>query len=332
MIPAAYASEIDDASLGVDDSSNLIEDTAIDSSSSYDLKQSGFNQEKESITQDELLEDSDAESGSPAEDSSLGPSSSGGDSADSTSSSDGEGSNLGPSSDGEDDEEYSGFDDGDYSQYNEDENYDSTASSLSNTDDPYAYYWYLPYEYPYVDLNHTLTQKTILEPNINQTSRATVSARFLDKNGRILKNTYVIFLVDHEEFKVKTDENGIATLDVMRTGDFFFAIINPVTGDCYIFPERMRVYFYAHVTTGFRHNGNTHMFTVNSQGFKSTIKNENGIVSKAVTYSKDKVIISTKTNDSIDQIVIEKSTRYAIYLIAILCILLPIGFLRYRKK
>jgi hypothetical protein len=142
----------------------------------------------------------------------------------------------------------------------------------------------------------------------------------------------VILLVDYEEYRTKTDSDGVAIWALLLSGDYFFAMINPVTGECYIFPELMHVSFSSTATTGFRHNGNTHMFTVNSNGIKSTIKNEKGIVSKAITFSKDKVIISTKTNDSIDQIVLDRFTRYSIYLLAILCIVLPIGILRYRKK
>ena len=171
-----------------------------------------------------------------------------------------------------------------------------------------------------------------MDPNVEQSFAVFISARFLDNDGNPLKDTEVILLVDYEEYRTKTDSNGVAIWDLRLSGDYFFAMINPVTGECYIFPELMHVSFYSSATTGFRHNGNTHMFTVNSHGVKSTIKNEKGIVSKAITFSKDKVIISTKTNDSIDQIVLDRFTRYSIYLLAILCIVIPIGILRYRKK
>ena len=200
------------------------------------------------------------------------------------------------------------------------------------TDDPYVYYSRLPEIYPDLNIDFNHTPKTILEPKIEQSFAVFISARFLDNDGNPLKDTEVILLVDYEEYRTRTDEDGVAVWDLMLSGDYFFAIINPVTGECYIFPELMHVSFYSNATVGFRRDGNTHMFTVNSNGLKSTIKNDKGIVSKAITFSKDKVIISTKTNDSIDQMVIDRFTRYSIYLIAILCILVPIGILRYRKK
>ena len=233
------------------------------------------------------------------------------------------------SGDDEDDNEFLDyeFDDGEYGKY-----LSGASSSYSFTKDPYVYYSYLPEIYSDLNLAISRSPKTILDPNVEQSFAVFISARFLDNDGNPLKDTEVILLVDYEEYRTKTDSDGVAIWALLLSGDYFFAMINPVTGECYIFPELMHVSFSSTATTGFRHNGNTHMFTVNSNGIKSTIKNEKGIVSKAITFSKDKVIISTKTNDSIDQIVLDRFTRYSIYLLAILCIVLPIGILRYRKK
>ena len=335
MIPAAYAAGIDDSAsngnLAVDDSTDLTVDGACiqDDSSSNDLnsaslKESGTNQDEKAITQDELLEDSD----DPEE-------------------ADGSGSDDDPEEDpdeGDDEEsddnpdvneedESGSDDDSDDSDEGDDESgSEDGASSSHYTDDPYVYYSRLPEIYPDLNIDFNHTPKTILEPKIEQSFAVFISARFLDNDGNPLKDTEVILLVDYEEYRTRTDEDGVAVWDLMLSGDYFFAIINPVTGECYIFPELMHVSFYSNATVGFRRDGNTHMFTVNSNGLKSTIKNDKGIVSKAITFSKDKVIISTKTNDSIDQMVIDRFTRYSIYLIAILCILVPIGILRYRKK
>ena len=335
MIPAAYAAGIDDSAsngnLAVDDSTDLTVDGAFiqDDSSSNDLnsaslKESGTNQDEKAITQDELLEDSD----DPEE-------------------ADGSGSDDDPEEDpdeGDDEEsddnpdvneedESGSDDDSDDSDEGDDESgSEDGASSSHYTDDPYVYYSRLPEIYPDLNIDFNHTPKTILEPKIEQSFAVFISARFLDNDGNPLKDTEVILLVDYEEYRTRTDEDGVAVWDLMLSGDYFFAIINPVTGECYIFPELMHVSFYSNATVGFRRDGNTHMFTVNSNGLKSTIKNDKGIVSKAITFSKDKVIISTKTNDSIDQMVIDRFTRYSIYLIAILCILVPIGILRYRKK
>ena len=142
----------------------------------------------------------------------------------------------------------------------------------------------------------------------------------------------MIFLVNHEEFRVKTDSDGIAVMAIILHEDCFFAIINPATGEWHVFPERMRLSVKPIFTSGFRHNGNSYMFTLNSNGVKSTIKTDKSIVSKAITFSRDKLILSTKDNGDTEQIVVDRFTRYSIYLLAILCILLPIGILRYRKK
>ena len=345
MIPTAYAADIDDSiyssDLAVDDSTDLMVDDGAciqDDSSSNNLKsaspKSVINQDENSIAQDELLEDSEddpeddpdenEEDDSEGEDDDLDEDDSEGEEDESD-----DDPNEDDSEDEEDDNEFLDyeFDDGEYGKY-----LSGASSSYSFTKDPYVYYSYLPEIYSDLNLAISRSPKTILDPNVEQSFAVFISARFLDNDGNPLKDTEVILLVDYEEYRTKTDSDGVAIWALLLSGDYFFAMINPVTGECYIFPELMHVSFYSSATTGFRHNGNTHMFTVNSHGVKSTIKNEKGIVSKAITFSKDKVIISTKTNDSIDQIVLDRFTRYSIYLLAILCIVLPIGILRYRKK
>ena len=368
LIPTAYAADIDDSiyssDLAVDDSTDLMVDDGAciqDDSSSNNLKsasqKSVINQDENSIAQDELLEDSDDDPEDDPEDNpdeneeddSEGEEDESDDDPDEDDEDDSDGeedeSDDGPEEDEEDDSEddedesdseddeddnefldYE-FDDGEYEKY-----LSGASSGFSYTKDPYLYYSYLPQIYSDLNLAISRSPKTILDPNVEQSFAVFISARFLDNDGNPLKDTEVILLVNYEEYRTKTDSDGVAIWDLMLSGDYFFAMINPVTGECYIFPELMHVSFYSNATTGFRHNGNTHMFTVNSNGIKSTIKNEKGIVSKAITFSKDKVIISTKTNDSIDQIVLDRFTRYSIYLLAILCIVLPIGILRYRKK
>lgn len=358
MIPTAYAADIGDSiysnDLAVDDSSDLMVDDGAciqDDSSSNNLKsaspKSVINQDEDSIAQDELLEDSEddpeddpdenEEDDSEGEDDDLDEDDSEGeeDESDDDSEEDEDESDEesdddeDDSEDDEDDNEFLDyeFDDGEYGKY-----LSGASSSYSFTKDPYVYYSYLPEIYSDLNLAISRSPKTILDPNVEQSFAVFISARFLDNDGNPLKDTEVILLVDYEEYRTKTDSDGVAIWALLLSGDYFFAMINPVTGECYIFPELMHVSFSSTATTGFRHNGNTHMFTVNSNGIKSTIKNEKGIVSKAITFSKDKVIISTKTNDSIDQIVLDRFTRYSIYLLAILCIVLPIGILRYRKK
>ena len=358
MIPTAYAADIDDSvyssDLAVDDSTDLMVDDGAciqDDSSSNNLKsaspKSVINQDENSIAQDELLEDSEddpeddpdeneeddseGEDDDPDEDDSEGEEDeSDDDSEEDEDESDEESDDdEDDSGDEEDDNEFLDyeFDDGEYGKY-----LSGASSSFLYSKDPYVYYSYLPEIYSDLNLAISRSPKTILDPNVEQSFAVFISARFLDNDGNPLKDTEVILLVDYEEYRTKTDSDGVAIWALLLSGDYFFAMINPVTGECYIFPELMHVSFSSTATTGFRHNGNTHMFTVNSNGIKSTIKNEKGIVSKAITFSKDKVIISTKTNDSIDQIVLDRFTRYSIYLLAILCIVLPIGILRYRKK
>ena len=333
LIPTAYAADIGDSiysnDLAVDDSSDLMVDDGAciqDDSSSNNLKsaspKSVINQDENSIAQDELLEDSEDD---PEDD----PDENEEDDSEGEEDESDDDPNEDDSGDEEDDNEFLDyeFDDGEYGKY-----LSGASSSYSFTKDPYVYYSYLPEIYSDLNLAISRSPKTILDPNVEQSFAVFISARFLDNDGNPLKDTEVILLVDYEEYRTKTDSDGVAIWALLLSGDYFFAMINPVTGECYIFPELMHVSFSSTATTGFRHNGNTHMFTVNSNGIKSTIKNEKGIVSKAITFSKDKVIISTKTNDSIDQIVLDRFTRYSIYLLAILCIVLPIGILRYRKK
>ena len=330
LIPTAYAADIDDSiyssDLAVDDSMDLMvddggcikDDSLGDNLISAGLKEAGINQDKKSVSQNELLEDSDDNPEMEEDDS------------------DGEEDE----SDGEDDSDEDELEEDDSEGEEDDSEYEEgDFEDEYDGNDPYVFYSDLPEKYSYLDSTHAVSPKTILDPCIEQYSSrrpssrlVRVSARFLDKNGEALKDTYVIFLVNHEEFRVKTDSEGIAVMAIILHEDCFFAIINPATGEWYVFPERMRLSVKPIFTSGFRHNGNSYMFTLNSNGVKSTIKNEKGLVSKAVTFSRDKVILSTKDNDDTEQIVVDRFTRYSVYLIAILCIVIPIGILRYRKK
>ena len=330
LIPTAYAADMDDSiandNLAVDDSSDMIvddgasiqDDSLGDNLKSVGLKEAGINQDKKSVSQNELLEDSDDNPEMEEDDS------------------DGEEDE----SDGEDDSDEDELEEDDSEGEEDDSEYEEDDfEDEYDGNDPYVFYSDLPEKYSYLDSTHAVSPKTILDPCIEQYSSrrpssrlVRVSARFLDKNGEALKDTYVIFLVNHEEFRVKTDSDGIAVMAIILHEDCFFAIINPATGEWYVFPERMRLSVKPIFTTGLRHNGNSYMFTLNSNGVKSTIKNEKGIVSKAITLSRDKVILSTKDNDDTEQIVVDRFTRYSVYLIAILCIVIPIGILRYRKK
>jgi hypothetical protein len=195
------------------------------------------------------------------------------------------------------------------------------------------------------DKKTILDAATYFDPNLN------IYALFLNKNQEPLKNTKVNLIVNGNKFSVKTDEYGFISVVIrFKPSEFKYfhvTLINPVTGEKYTFPE---IYFNASdpanyessLTTGFKLNNNAHYFTLNSNGIKSTIKNSGGIVSKAITYSKGKVIISTKSNKNdsnssenewnTEKIVIDRFSRILIYLIGILCIVVPIGYLRYRKK
>ena len=56
-------------------------------------------------------------------------------------------------------------------------------------------------------------------------------AEFLDKDGHVLKNTEVQFIVNGKTYNVKTDSQGIAYLDAnLAVGKYDVTIINPVTG------------------------------------------------------------------------------------------------------
>ncbi len=373
MIPTAYAVDIDDSisdNLAVDDSSDVIvddgasiqDDLSDDNLKSAGLKESGINQDKKSIAQDELLEDSDDDPEDEEDDSEGEDDESDGEEDES----DGEEDEEDDSEEEEDDSEEDEFedeeddseedefedDDSDYEDEESDDSDDEYDDSYLDYDfgdgeyskyssgaflgaplikDPYVYYMYLPELYSDLNLIISRSPKSILDPCITQTFWGVVSAKFLDNDGNPLKDTEVIFLVNYTEYRVKTDSEGYAELGLRCSGYYFFAIINPVTGECYIFPEIMRVTFYSSFTTGFRHNGNSYMFTANSNGVKSTIKTDKSIVSKAITFSRDKLILSTKDNADTEQIVVDRLTRYSIYLLAILCIVVPIGILRYRK-
>ena len=360
LIPTAYAADIDDSiandNLAVDDSMDLIvddgasiqDDSLGDNLKSAGLKESSIDQDKKSIAQDELLEDSDDYPEEDGDDSEGEEDDSDGEEDESDGEDDSEEDEIeeDDSEEEEDDSEYE-EDDSDEESDDSDDEYDDSYLYYGDGEyskyyagaylgsplikDPYVYYMYLPDLYDDLDLTITRSPKSILDPCITQTFWGVVSAKFLDKDGNPLKDTEVIFLVNGTEWRVKTDSEGYAELGLRCTGYYFFAIINPVTGECYIFPELMRVAFYPSYITGFRHDGNTYMFTVNSNGVKSTIKNEKGLVSKAITFSRDKLILSTKDNGDTEQIVVDRLTRYSIYLLAILCIVVPIGILRYRK-
>ena len=308
MIPTAYATGIDMVSndnLAIDDSNgNLeLEELSIEGSdSSSDKSQAimelGIEEDKKSISQDELLEDSDYD----------------------------------PELDFDDDEE----DDSDLEEdeksdddYDDDKFYNDLVNSM---------------------LKENLGNKTIVGPYTFFDPRLHIDALFVDKNMKPLKNTAVIFKVNGNRFRLKTDSYGFASAIIdfnrYKLKYFYITLINPVTGEKYTFPE---IYFnisdpanYAYnYTEGFELNGNVHYFTINSNGLKSTIKTNKSIVSKTITYSKGNVILSTKSNkanssssseESTEQLVIDRFTRYLIYLIGLLCIVVPIGILRYRKK
>lgn len=56
-------------------------------------------------------------------------------------------------------------------------------------------------------------------------------AKFVNKEGNPLNNTEVIFKINNNEFKVKTDENGTAKLNNLSVGSYSILVNNPVTGD-----------------------------------------------------------------------------------------------------
>ena len=58
-------------------------------------------------------------------------------------------------------------------------------------------------------------------------------AEFLDKNGLVLKNTNVQFVVKGKTYTVKTDDKGIARLpgSTLKVGSYSVTSINPVTGE-----------------------------------------------------------------------------------------------------
>ena len=58
-------------------------------------------------------------------------------------------------------------------------------------------------------------------------------AEFLDKDGNVLKNTNVQFIVDGKTYTVKTDNQGIAYLtdSHLAVGSHDITIVNPVTGE-----------------------------------------------------------------------------------------------------
>ena len=188
-------------------------------------------------------------------------------------------------------------------------------------------------------------KKTILDPAVYCTHLLNIRGLFLDNHGKPLKNTKVIFLVNGFKLNIKTDSRGYGEAAIASDLHWFnITLINRVTGESYTFPGIYvtRGNYSSSYTGGIAYSGNVHYFTINSNGVKSTIKNDEGIVSKAVTYTKGNVIISTKTNKNgddsssddngnVEKIVIDRFTRYLIYLIAVLCIALPIGILRYKK-
>ena len=308
MIPVACASDIDDSNLAADDSINSnenleFEDLSIEDGDSSDdnslaVKEED-NQDKKSMTQDELLENSD-----------------------------------------------NPFAESYYDEWDVDEDDDWDLKDDEDDDwDDEKYYNELIASI--LKKNHS--NKTIVDTYTHFDPRLEIFALFLDKKMKPLNNTKVFFKVNGKKFSIKTDEHGfisaVVYFDRFKLKYFYVSLFNPVTGERYDFPE---IYFdvndssnYAgSATIGFSSNGNAHYFTLNSYGIKSTIKNEKGTVSKAVTYSKGNVIISTKSsksNSSSDEgdsekIVIDRLTRYSIYLIGILCIVIPIGIFRYRKK
>ena len=57
-------------------------------------------------------------------------------------------------------------------------------------------------------------------------------AEFFDKEGHVLKNTQVQFIINGKTYNVKTDSQGIAYLDAnLAVGKYDVTVINPVTGD-----------------------------------------------------------------------------------------------------
>ena len=64
------------------------------------------------------------------------------------------------------------------------------------------------------------------------TSAKRFQAKFFDVNGNVLVNKYVIFNVDGNDFSVRTDENGVAVLDMdLAMGNHSVISINPVANE-----------------------------------------------------------------------------------------------------
>lgn len=158
-----------------------------------------------------------------------------------------------------------------------------------------------------------LANETIISFNITRgyNSPHDFNATFLNKYGQPLKNTDIIFIIDNETNKIKTDTNGLATLSLkLNVGSYTITSINPDTNEKVVNSLNVlpRIIGNKDLTKDYLDNkifkiriigddgkavGDGIPVTVVLNGVKSTIKTDNkGYVSKNINLVAGKYSIS----------------------------------------
>lgn len=166
----------------------------------------------------------------------------------------------------------------------------------------------------------------------------TFSAMFTTNAGKPLKNTKVIFKVNKTEYSARTDSNGFANVSVMlSSGNYTITIINTQTGEELSFDLEVPEPTHSQHTntTVFMRDGKAvgaFTYSVNTHGVKTTLDTGKGIITKAITFNKGGITISTKTNDTVvkDRITTKQITHF--FIILLLLAIVIYGSYRYRKS
>ena len=118
------------------------------------------------------------------------------------------------------------------------------------------------------------------------------SAKFLDKNGNILKNGKVKFIVDGVEYEKTTNEDGVAILDTLSPGKHTVTIINEETGE--------RITYEVEVKASIIENHDLECKENENATFKVKVVDENGNPVKAgesVTFKINDKAYEAKTDE-----------------------------------
>ena len=148
-----------------------------------------------------------------------------------------------------------------------------------------------PDEYRRVSNNITVLT-TLLSSNVTKyyNGKTILHATFYDFNNNVLRSTDVLLNINGVTYKVKTDENGVATLAIaLNAGNYDLNILNTVTGQI----GKYNVNVLSTLSTS-----NLVKYYKSSSNFKATFKDKNGNVLKntMVKFTVNGRTYSIKTN------------------------------------